>query len=293
MQEGSAVSPGPRKNAVCGDLRSESPTATGSARSLLLTVLGEFVHPHERVVWTSSLLHVLTGVGLEEQTARQAISRCAAAGWLVGRKRGRKMQWELTPVGCKLIEDGAERVRSMSSNTPRWSGEWLVLLVTVPQSHRSVRKKLYSALNWTGFGNPTATVWVSPHADREAEARRVIDELGLSDHTLAFVGSSGSMGMNDAEIVQRAWNLRDVSARYEGLLEEFSGLTPSPGDPMLFAHARLVNAWQRFPFMDPHLPEELLPGWVGHRAVRMVLELRDRWYDDAQSRWRDVAEGAH
>ncbi|MDN5856618.1 MAG: PaaX family transcriptional regulator, partial [Actinomycetia bacterium] len=55
--------------------------SAGSARSLLLTVLGELVLPAGEPVWTSSLLYVLKGVGVEEQTARQAIARGAAAGW--------------------------------------------------------------------------------------------------------------------------------------------------------------------------------------------------------------------
>ncbi|MFF0279382.1 hypothetical protein ACFYSW_03650 [Rhodococcus aetherivorans] len=34
--------------------------------------------------------------------------------------------------------------------------------VPVPESHRSSRKKLYAALRWAGFGNPTPGVWVTP-----------------------------------------------------------------------------------------------------------------------------------
>src|SRR5260221_9886352 len=107
-----------------------------SARSLLLTVLGELVLPAGRPVWTSSLLHVLTGVGVEEQTARQAIARGAAAGWIAGERHGREVRWEITPAGRKLIEDGARRVYSLSSGTPEWDGRWLILLITIPQSLR-------------------------------------------------------------------------------------------------------------------------------------------------------------
>ena len=38
--------------------------STGSARSLLLTILGEFVMPNTNSVWTASLLYVLTGLGI-------------------------------------------------------------------------------------------------------------------------------------------------------------------------------------------------------------------------------------
>lgn len=49
--------------------------STVGARSLLMTVLGELVSPTGKPVWTSSLLCVMKGLGIEEQTIRQVIAR--------------------------------------------------------------------------------------------------------------------------------------------------------------------------------------------------------------------------
>ncbi|MBN9097506.1 MULTISPECIES: PaaX family transcriptional regulator C-terminal domain-containing protein [unclassified Pseudonocardia] len=261
----------------------------GSARSLLLTVLGELVLPAGRPVWTSSLLHVLTGVGVEEQTARQAIARGAAAGWIVGERHGREVRWEITPAGRQLISDGARRVYSLSA-APEWDGRWLILLITIPQSLRTVRKKLYGALSWAGFGNPTPGVWLTPHPERAAEARRVVADLGLRESTLSFTGSSTDVGLSDAEIVQRAWDLDGLVAMYDELLRTYDGARPEPGDPVLLTHVELVSQWQRFPFVDPQLPEALLPDWIGRRAAAMFQQLRTEWYDDAHARWKEVVE---
>lgn len=263
----------------------------GSARSLLLTVLGELVMPSgtDRV-WTSSLLYVLTGLGVEEQTARQAIARGASAGWIVGHRRGREVEWEITEAGRRLIEEGAERVHSLSAPSEPWNGDWLIVLVSVPQRHRAVRKKLYGALSWEGFGNPTPGVWLSPRPDRRAGVRRVVAELGLRDSTLAFLGGSLDIGLTDDEIVRRSWDLDEVRTRYERLLVDYSGVRPAPGDPLLFTHIQLVNEWQRFPFLDPQLPDALLPDWIGRRAAVVFTGLRSQWYDDAQARWREVVE---
>jgi phenylacetic acid degradation operon negative regulatory protein len=241
-------------------------------------------------VWTSSLLYVLTGLGIEEQTARQAIARGAAAGWITPHRQGREVQWELTPAGRRLIDQGAERVYSMSGETPPWDGNWLILLVSIPQQQRAVRKKLYAALSWEGFGNPTPGVWLSPHPDRQAGVEQVIGSLGLRESTLAFVGSSMSIGLRDAEIVRRAWDLDEVTSEYQQLLVRFSGLQPEPGDPLLFTHVQLVSEWQRFPFLDPQLPAELCPDWIGRRAAVVFRQLRAQWYDDAQARWREVVK---
>ena len=262
--------------------------SNGSARSMLLTMLGELVFPADEPVWTSSLLYVLTGIGIEERTARQAIARGAAAGWITGERHGREVRFTLTPYGRALIEAGAERVYSVGADDGPWDGRWLVLMVTIPQSARAVRRKLYGALRWAGFGNPAASVWLSPHLEREAEARRTVDELGLGDSTLSFVGPAASIGLDEAEIVRRAWDLDEVAARYESLLDRVKGLRPRGGDPLLFNHVLLVNEWQRFPFLDPQLPQELLPNWIGRRAARVFRERREQRSAAALARWAEI-----
>jgi phenylacetic acid degradation operon negative regulatory protein len=270
------------------DVRGGSGLSAGSARSLLLTILGELVWPEGRPVWTAALLYVLRGLGFEEQTARQAIARGAAAGWITGERHGREVRWNLTPSGRKLIEEGAARVTSMSAASTGWDGRWLALLITIPHTHRAVRKRLYAGLTWAGFGNPTPGVWVSPHPDRQDEAARLIAELDLQEHTLSFVGPVGALGLSDQEIVRRAWDLDTLSSQFEEQLAALADIDPAPGDPMLFAHIQVVSAYQRAPFSDPQLPEELLPDWIGHRAAARLEALRAQWSDAVHARWREI-----
>jgi phenylacetic acid degradation operon negative regulatory protein len=262
--------------------------STASARSLLLTVLGELVWPEDRPVWTSALLYVLKGLGIEEQTARQAIARAAAAGWISGERHGREVRWTLAPTGRAVIEEGAARVTATTGPGTGWDGRWLVLLVTVPHTHRTARKRLYAGLTWAGFGNPTPGVWVSPHLDRQAEADRLIEDLDLSSSTLSFVGPSGSIGLRDADIVQRAWDLEALAERFAAQLDALAEVDPAPGDEMLFTHIQVVGQWQRAPFSDPQLPEELLPDWIGRRASIRLAGLRDQWSDAVHARWREI-----
>ena len=53
-----------------------------SARSLLMTILGEFVLPRGGSVWTQVLVSALALFGVEDKSARQALARTAAEGWL-------------------------------------------------------------------------------------------------------------------------------------------------------------------------------------------------------------------
>jgi phenylacetic acid degradation operon negative regulatory protein len=270
------------------ELRSNLPI--GGARSLLLTVLGEFVLSTGEPVWTGALLYALKGLGLEEQTARQAIARAADAGWIESEKHGRLVRWSLTPAGIEIIQDVTRRARSLSTPPPYWDGDCLILIVTVPQSQKAVRKRLYSALSWAGFGNPAPGLWASPHVDRAHEMKRVIEELELQDSTIAFIGTTVSIGLSDHEIVKRAWDLDHIAARYDQIIDTFQDLDPEPGDDVLFTYISLVNEWREFPFMDPQLPEDLLPNWVGRRAIDMSMRLYDKWRPAAKERWREVVE---
>ncbi|WP_028935704.1 PaaX family transcriptional regulator [Pseudonocardia spinosispora] len=263
--------------------------SSGSARSLLLTILGELVYPNGQPVWTASLLHVMTGLGVEEQTARQTIARSASAGWLTGEKHGREVRWQLSPSVKRLIEDGMKRVYSLQDRDEPWHGDWLILLVSVPKSQSAVRKKLYSALSWVGFGNPTPGVWLSPHPERIAEAEQVINDLDLTGSTLTFTGQALAVGLKTDDIVARAWALDDVAEVYRELLDRYRDARPGPGDATLFAHVELVSQLQRLPFLDPQLPDELLPGWIGRSAVAMIQRRRAEWYETAQLRWLQVA----
>ncbi|MDB5911026.1 MAG: hypothetical protein JWP34_5143 [Massilia sp.] len=265
-----------------------SALAPGSARSLLLTVLGELVWPTGEPVWTSSLLYVLKGLGIEEQTARQAIARAASSGWIDAERHGREVRWSLGPVGRRIIEEGAPRVQSMSDPFSRWDGTWLTLLVMIPQTHRGSRKKLYAGLTWAGFGNPAPGVWVSPHPERSAEVSDLIDQLDLHTHTMSFVGKVNDVGISDRDIVARGWDLASLEQHYATVLKTFSNLRPAPGDEMLLTHVRMISEWQRFPFSDPQLPEILLPDWIGRRVARHIEALRAQWSSDVHARFAEI-----
>ena len=259
----------------------------GSARSTLLTVLGEFVWPTGAPAWTSSLLYVLTGMGIETQTARQAIARGASAGWIEPERRGRAVMWSLTPAGRRIFEEGSPRVHSMSDPFSSWDGSWLILLVTIPHSHRTARKKLYAGLNWAGFGNPTPGVWLSPDASLRAEAERILAEAGLLADAHIFLAAHAGGGQL-AALIGQAWDLDAIEQRYEDFVAEFADATAS--DPLARV-TELVHAWRRFPWLDPVLPAPLLPaGWSGTRAAALFEGQHARWSAAAMTEWQRITD---
>jgi phenylacetic acid degradation operon negative regulatory protein len=262
--------------------------APASARSLLLTTLGELVWPSGESARTAALVAVLTGLGVEERAARQAIVRAAGSDWIRSERHGREVSWTLTPRFEHVFEEGSLRVTSLSDPFDEWNGEWLVLLVTIPQALKATRKRLYSDLTWAGFGNPAPGVWVSPHPERRHEVGTLIESLGLTDSTMSFIGEVEAIGLDVRRIVERGWNLDGLAARYAAVEAAFQDADPAPGDDMLRAHIRLLSAWQSFPFSDPQLPEALEPDWIGRRVSRRIEQLRARWGEQVHQRWAEI-----
>lgn len=255
-----------------------------SARSLLMTILGEYVLPRDEPVWTATLVDVLGLFGIEEKSARQSLARTAAEGWLVSDRVGRRVRWSLTPPGRRLLTEGAQRIYDFGRSEHEWDGQWLVVLVSVPESKRDLRHRLRTQLTWAGFGSPAPGVWVSPDVRRQDEAQRIVNELEVGS-PMSFIASYGAIG-DEETMVAKSWDLTDVENRYEHFIDEFTGLNPSTGEATLLAQTRLVHEWRRFPFLDPQLPARLLPAnWSGTKAAELFHSKHLDWRDGAQRHW--------
>jgi phenylacetic acid degradation operon negative regulatory protein len=150
---------------------------TPSARSLLLTILGEFVLPQGGPVWTATLVEALAAVGVEEKAARQALARTSAEGLIEPARVGRRTRWALTRAGGDLLDEGARRIYGFMREQRRWDGRWLILSVTVPETQRQLRHRLRSRLTWAGMGSAAPGLWVLPHADRAPARGRGVPPL--------------------------------------------------------------------------------------------------------------------
>lgn len=264
-----------------------------SARSMLLTVLGEYVLPRDEPAWTKVLVDVLGRLGVEQKSARQALARTAAEGLLTSDRAGRRVRWSLSESGRRLLTDGAARIYGFGAPAPPWDGRWLVLLVSVPEARRALRHRLRTRLAWAGLGSPSPGVWISPDPGKQAEVRDVVADLELGGVTSSFVGTFGAIG-EQAEMVAQAWDLAEVEQAYEEFIAEFGSARPAGPDEVMVRQVQLVHAWRRFPFLDPKLPGELLPrGWAGARAAELFDSRHGRWARQAQAHWSRLAGSDH
>lgn len=246
-----------------------------AARSLLLTILGEFVLPRGEAVWQETLVAALVSVGYTQQAARQALARSVRDGWLSTSRVGRRARLSLSERTAELLATGAARIYSFGE--PRdWDERWLVLILRVPEERREVRHQLRSRLAWAGLGSMGGGVWLTPHVEREAELAAVIAEEPAAEAT-SFIASLGVMG-SPTEVAAAAWDLEGVREHYEAFIEDFEAVRPASPETCFRMQTLLVHAWRKFPFLDPDLPAELLPaGWPRRRAHDLFAGRHVRW----------------
>jgi phenylacetic acid degradation operon negative regulatory protein len=260
-----------------------------AARSLLLTILGEYVLPRDEAVWQETLVGALMSVGYTQQASRQAIARSVRDGWLSSERVGRRARLSLSARTAELLATGALRIYSFGEPW-EWDGRWLVLILRVPEERREVRHQLRSRLAWAGLGSMGGGVWLTPHVTREAELDAALREAPAALAT-SFVASLGRFG-SPQEVVAAAWDLDAVRSQYQAFIDDFAAIRPASGEAFFRMQTLLVHAWRKFPFLDPDLPAELLPaGWPRRRAHELFAGRHERWAAEARAYFEDLEAG--
>jgi phenylacetic acid degradation operon negative regulatory protein len=260
-----------------------------AARSLLLTVLGEYLLPRETAVWQETLVGALTSIGYTQHAARQALSRSSRDGWLQAERHGRRARIALTERAATLLRSGADRIYTFGE--PRdWDGRWLVVVLRVPEERREVRHQLRTRLAWAGLGSLGGGVWLTPHVERETELAATISDEAAAEAT-SFVASLGSLG-HPGQVAAAAWDLDGVRQHYQAFIEDFARVRPATPAAWFRMQTLLVHAWRKFPFLDPDLPAELLPGdWPRRRAHELFVDRHGRWQPGAREYFEELEHG--
>ena len=262
-----------------------------SARSLLISVLGQWVGPTDTPVWTTTLVGALEALGIEARAARQAVNRTAADGWLEGESVGRYTRWRLTSSGRRMIGSAVPRVQRSIVSDRTWDGTFLLLTLTGTTLDREARERLAVGLDFEGFGMLGPGTWVAVGEGSREGAVSVLSACGLQDRALLFSAQTVDGAETPAEVVALAWDLNTAVAAHEAFLEEFERAVPADDCEAFALRTRLAHEWRHLLSVDPSLPPQLLPAdWVGTRA-RKVFQLRfSEWAEAATSYYIRLSE---
>jgi phenylacetic acid degradation operon negative regulatory protein len=241
-------------------------------QSLVITLLGAYVHPDECLVWSGGLVTLLGELGFSAGAARVALARLARRELLERVRDGRLVHYRLSARAAALLDEGDRRIFSLGRDV-RAAEVWTILWHAVPEERRLERGRLARRLRFLGFGSVQDGVWISPH-DRARETAALLEELGLAGHAAVLLGRPA--GRIDFEtFAARAWDLDELTRRYQAFVHVFgqhaadhrAGLDDRKA---FLVRTRLVHAFRQFPSLDPGLPDELLPR-NGHRARAVGL----------------------
>ncbi|WP_084010444.1 PaaX family transcriptional regulator C-terminal domain-containing protein [Pseudofrankia sp. DC12] len=259
---------------------------------LLTTLLGDYWHGRREHLPSGALVALLGDFGVTTVGGRAALSRLARRGVLESSKVGRHTYYGLTAAASGVVLENVHRLRSFGERHEPWDGRWTVAAFSLPEDLRDVRHTVRSRLRWLGFAPLYDGMWVSPRPVAEP-ARRVFAELGVLASTV--LTTTVDARRSDPHPPMAAWDLTELRGQYEEfvaattpLREQLRGCGVT-GAQALVARTALLNAWWRFPSLDPDLPLDLLPERWPRRAARdLFAETYDALGPLAAGRFRAV-----
>jgi phenylacetic acid degradation operon negative regulatory protein len=230
-------------------------------QDLVITLLGTYVRPFGRAVWSGGLVVLLREFGFSDGASRVALTRLVRRGLIARIRAGRLVHYHLTPRCERLLIEGDGRIFTLG-RLPGDAGPWTVLWHQIPEDRRLERGRLARRLRFLGFGSVQDSIWISPHIHRD-EVDQLLSELGVAEFATVFVAHVGG-GFGLPALVSRAWDLTGLGERYDVFCAGFErflapDIAPMPDREAFLVRTRLMHQFRAFAQLDPELPDELAP----------------------------------
>jgi phenylacetic acid degradation operon negative regulatory protein len=263
-------------------------------QNLLVTLLADYGIRHGARWPSAGLVSLLGEFGVSAPAARATLSRLTRRAVLRVFREGRRTSYQLTPEAVAALTIGGRRIARFAADAESWDGRW-TLVAFAGAGDGGNGRRLRTHLRWLGYGCVYDGLWASARADPAF----TVAALGDSRPVTLTVFRSREVILPEANRSPLdAWDLTHVAGEYESFVKEWGWLATPRGELVrggraLVARTRLMDAYRRFPALDPQLPQHLMPpGWPREQA-RLLFE---RGYDGlaghAEARVRDVLTAA-
>jgi phenylacetic acid degradation operon negative regulatory protein len=235
-----------------------------NARAALFDLYGDHLRSRGAQAPVSALVRCLGALGIAAPAVRTAISRMVRQDWLVAVRSPAGPGYALTDRALARLDDAAARI--YRTRDQPWDGRWHLLTVA-PIRERARRERVRAGLGYLGYGAIDPTTWIAARPSTELAALLATENVCADPFTAVHDGDSPAL-------IRRVWDLDALAASYQGWLQQaretVAGLDPDGVDETAFAaRSRLVHEWRKFLFVDPGLPDQLLPDdWLGASAAQ-------------------------
>ena len=246
---------------------------------MIFTLYGDYIRHYGNEIWIGSLIKLLKEFGHNEQSVRAAISRMYKQGWVDSKKEGNKSYYFLTPRGIDRMDEAAKRIFKL--NPEKWDGKWRMLIYSIPEEKRSIRDELRKELIWSGFGSIANSSFISPN-DLTKQVYMLIEKYEIKEYVHYFIADYSGPRENQI-LLKECWDLHDINEHYKNFIdyygekyqedkEKIAQRQMSQADCFV-ERTKLVHEYRKFLFIDPGLPEELLPEkWLGSTAANLFTD---------------------
>ena len=251
-----------------------------SARSVLVTVLGDSVLPVTKTLWLSSLFELAEPFGFSERLVRTSMFRLVAEGWMSNERIGRRSRYSMTLLAVRESEDADHRIYGRESGN--WDGSWTFAVVDTPSISADERDRIVKHLRWHGFVALGRGLMASPSVGVSS----LRELLHLVQPAAAVPVGTSEFDELDTLVeegyfadVFRTADTETAYSRFLSRYEPWSSHDIEAAAPLEAYALRtlLVHELRRIRLRSPDIPAELLPpDWIGDRAHDLAAGLYRR-----------------
>lgn len=253
-----------------------------------MTIIGLYVRRRGGWVSTAELVRLSGEAGISSPLARTAMARLKKRGILEASRAGGGAGYVLPPGAERMLARGDSRILETRVMAP--GDSWCLISFSVPEEQRQVRHQLRRKLQWIGCGLVAPGLWICPDFLRD-EVEDILTGLHVRPQSTLFTTSEPRAGVPIQEAVREWWDLPALASLHQRFIDVIEPLLAEPASSTEEAFRRYViavDAWRPIPYLDPGLPNTVLPAdWPGFRSVQMFQRINDQY---AQEAWRHVEE---
>ncbi|WP_433683918.1 PaaX family transcriptional regulator [Nocardia sp. CA-119907] len=263
----------------------------GSATSLARTVLGAYVRDLGGWIAIADFTELLALLDIPAPSTRTAITRLKTKGVLRAESRSGRAGYALTEPALAMFARGDPRIFGFRQMAP--GDAWRLLSFGIPESERGARHQLRRRLTAIGCGTVSAGLWIYPEY-LATEAAAIITALALDDYVTSFRATDPVVPGNVRQAAAQWWNLDDLAARHRTFYQRHRKILEldDTSDRNAFTHfTHMLDEWRIIPYIDPGLPDEMLPlNWPGLASVYLFTEARQRYLEPSRQWVRTLVE---
>lgn len=243
---------------------------TGSAASIIRTIAGLYLRHEAAPVARTRILALATAAGVSSPTAQTAISRLADRGVL---EAAGTSSLQVTAAAQAMFARGDRRIF-----TPRQMADeelWCLVAYSLPETMRPLRHQVRKHFLQLGGGLVNAGLWIFPGYLRE-EVLQVLGALEVRSYATVFTTQTPDFPEGAMQAARQWWDLGRLESMHSTFLESTAALDAQPASPAAAyrGYVAMVDAWRALPYLDPGLPDAMLPGnWPGRPSRERFLAL--------------------